>query len=111
MPRARDPFARYAVALRIYTRLFRALPKPRRPALIEALPEAAQEDLRAVTAAYRRYEIRSIARLSSSVYDGYLKAQGVADGIGDYGRSVSLLIRMADSLPPLGEDLPASRDK
>ena len=90
--RAGDAFARYAVALRVWQGVVAQVPREVRTAAYAALPEVARQDLAALSAPFQRY--RPPAFLSAwqrRTYDRYLKTQGVAAGVRDYSRSVTLL--------------------
>lgn len=90
--RAGDRFARYSVALDLYRDLASIFGAKERERFMARLPEEARADLKAVQESYRRYQIRKYAKLSAKVYDRYLKAQGIAEGRLNYGRSVNLFL-------------------
>jgi hypothetical protein len=85
--RAADPFARYAVALDIYTDLSTSYQQD-----LARLPQAAQDDLQAAREAVRRYRIDWFSGASRKVYNRYLQSQGVKDGMRSYGRGITLFI-------------------
>jgi hypothetical protein len=91
--KAEHPFARYAIALRIFDDLSAELPADLRKRASETLPARARRDLAAVSAAYARYRVRALAEVSWTIYDSYLQAHGVEAGIGDYSRGVRLLLQ------------------
>ncbi|HNT88319.1 MAG TPA: DUF3810 family protein, partial [Candidatus Hydrogenedentes bacterium] len=83
--RADDAYARYAVALDMYTDLVRQLPREEQQAAMERLPDVAREDLKAAREAAARYRIEWFQRSSWKVYDKYLQAQGIKEGVKNYG--------------------------
>lgn len=85
--RADDAYARYAVALDIYTDLATNHRQD-----IARLPQAAQDDLREAREAARRYRIDWFSGASRKVYNQYLQSQGVKDGVASYGRGITLFI-------------------
>jgi len=91
--RAGDTYARYSVALRILMELESKLPPDELRATRAAMPPRARADIEAIHRAYRRYRVAGLSSLTWSIYDSYLHSQGVVEGVGDYGRSVGLLIR------------------
>ena len=87
---ADDGYMRYAMALR----LFQMLPRDLRRSLQDDLPEPARQDLAALQAAYERHRAPLWLREAQrSIYDGYLRSQGVEAGIADYGRTPTLLVQ------------------
>lgn len=90
--RATDPYARYSVALNLLESFARLLPEGVRRELLAALPEAAQRDLAETRAVRLRYRAPALQRLQTTLYDGYLRSQGVSAGVADYGRVVTLLL-------------------
>ena len=89
---ADDTYARYAVALSFFAKTSRGLPEETYETLYDMLPEAAKQDLLEMRETYTRYYRRALARPLSSLYDRYLRTQGVEAGVGDYDRVVTLLI-------------------
>jgi len=88
--RAKDPYARYAVALNLYTDLCDQLAPDARKAALDLLPEVARDDLRAAREAYDRYRIDWFRRISWRLYNTYLQSQGIEEGVKDYSRGVAL---------------------
>jgi hypothetical protein len=85
-----------------------APPEPRRAALT-ALAAGPREDLAAIE---RRAaaQIDVVQRLGWRVYDGYLRSQGVTEGLRSYSRVVELLVRFERAGQPfLGPSLGSSR--
>lgn len=97
--RAGDPNARYAAALFQTAGLAGSLPPVEREALLDSLPPRARDDLRAAARASDAYRNALVARLSRSIYDHYLRAQGVDEGIRSYAAATDLLARLAASDP------------
>ncbi len=90
--RAGDAFARYAVALRLWQSVVVQLPQEVQNAAYDHLPETARQDLAALSAPFQRYRPPAfVAAWQRRTYDRYLKTQGVAAGVRDYSRTVSLL--------------------
>jgi len=88
--RAKDSYARYAVALNLYTDLCDQLESGARKTALDLLPEVARDDLRAAREAYDRYRIDWFRRISWRLYNTYLQSQGIAEGVKDYSRGVAL---------------------
>ncbi len=107
--RAADPYARYAVALDMYMDLVRQLPGDAMKSAMERLPEIAREDLKKAREAAARYRIEWLQKASWRAYDKYLQAQGIKEGVKNYGRGISLFLflwrdgRLADTglTPPV----------
>jgi len=85
-----DPLARYSGWLAAYQHTVSALPRPDRSG-VKALDPGPMEDLRAISARYERSSpvVRQAAR---GVYDEYLKANRVAEGIASYDAVVRLMV-------------------
>jgi Protein of unknown function (DUF3810) len=85
-----DPGARYSGWLAAYQHALGAVPRPDRRS-ITALGPGPLGDLKAMTARYERSSavVRSAAR---GVYDEYLRANRVAEGIGSYDAVVRLML-------------------
>lgn len=89
---ASDGFARYAVSLRVWQSVAAQLPSDLQSAAYGRLPEIARRDLAAMAEPFQRYRPPPFVEAwQRRTYDRYLKTQGVAAGIQDYSRSVSLL--------------------
>lgn len=85
-----DPMARYSAWLAAYELAYAALrPEDRRA--LPALDEGPRSDLRAIADRYRRSSpvVRTAAR---DVYDSYLRAHRVPEGIASYGAVVRLML-------------------
>lgn len=91
---APDPLARYAAAYYAHAQLVAALATADREAatrLVERRLPGVHRDVQDAAAFYRRFQgpARSIGR---GVNDRYLRAQGVAEGVRDYQRSVQQIV-------------------
>ncbi|MGE0122873.1 MAG: DUF3810 family protein [Vicinamibacterales bacterium] len=87
-----DPAARYSAWLFLVGEAARQVPGETRRRLLGTLDAGPRADLddiarRASTA------VDLVQRVGWRVYDGYLKAQGIAEGVGSYSRVVELIIR------------------
>jgi hypothetical protein len=92
--KAKDDYARYAVALRLWWDVVATLPSDTQKAYLESLPAQARADLESMFEPYRRYRVPNwIQQLQQKSYNQYLKSQGVEAGITDYSRIVNLLVR------------------
>ena len=91
---AKDDYARYAVALRLWWEVVATLPVDQQANYFENLPIEATRDIRASIEPYQRYRLPNwIQQFQQKSYNQYLKSQGVEAGIADYSRIVSLLVR------------------
>jgi len=88
---AGDRFARYACALNAYTDMINRLRGEEFRRAFGLLPGPAVQDLQRAEAAYRRYQIGWFRKLSWRVYNRYLQAQGVPEGVESYSRGIRLL--------------------
>jgi hypothetical protein len=85
-----DAGARYSGWLAAYQHTVSSLPRPDRPA-VKALDRGPLEDLRAISARYDRAS-PVVRRTARGVYDEYLKANRVAEGIASYDAVVRLMV-------------------
>lgn len=85
--RAKDPLARYACALDAYMDL---VPGKDRKEALEALPGLAREDLKKAQETYARYRVQWFSKASWKVYNKYLQAQGIKEGVQNYSRGITL---------------------
>lgn len=90
---ADHPFARYAVALRLFQDIAGNLPRADRDRLHEALPGVAKDDIRLAREAGRRYRIAAARKVSQRAYNQYLKSQGVESGLKNYGEVTTLFVQ------------------
>lgn len=89
---ASDGFARYAVSLRLWQSVAAQLPNDLQSSAYGRLPEIARQDLTAMAEPFQNYRPPPFVEAwQRRTYDRYLKTQGVAAGIRDYSRGVSLL--------------------
>jgi hypothetical protein len=88
-----DAAARYSAWLSAYEHATRALPRQER-AKLPPLDEGPRDDLRAMAARYQRSSpvVRTAAR---DVYDSYLRANRVQEGVASYGAVVRLMLGSA----------------
>lgn len=89
---ARDPYARYATRLRLLGAFIASLPREEALALAATLPGEARADLAAIREARARYHVPSLAKVQRTVYDAYLRSQGVREGIREYSFVVKLVL-------------------
>jgi hypothetical protein len=90
---ADDPYARYAVALKLWNDAVAQLPEDKRGAAFAALPEKARDDLQQMYEPFRRYRLPQwMQNLQTGLYNQYLTSQGVEEGIKDYSRTTTLLL-------------------
>ena len=85
-----DPLAQYSGWLSAYEHAVRALPRADRPALTPLDP-GPRDDLRAMGARYARSS-PVVRKAAESVYDEYLRANRVPEGIGSYDAVLRLMI-------------------
>ncbi len=99
---------RYSAALTYFGRAApRSLAPERYRAIVETLPERFTQDTGALSLAYERFRAPDlIGRAQARFYDGYLRSQGVAAGVGDYGRAITLLLASTrDGVLEFGEEV------
>jgi hypothetical protein len=94
---AAHPYARYAVALHLFSQVVIELPEVHRRPLLTGLPERSRQDLATLREVSARYYRGNLARPVSRAYDTYLRSQGVEAGLEDYGRVVTLLVHIGKS--------------
>ncbi|HXG56659.1 MAG TPA: DUF3810 family protein [Vicinamibacterales bacterium] len=85
-----DPLAQYSGWLSAYRRAASALPRPLRGTL-PRLDEGPRQDLRAISARYDRSS-RVVRRAANNVYDTYLKANRIEEGIANYDVVLQLML-------------------
>jgi hypothetical protein len=88
---ASDPMVRYSGWLTAYRRASRAVPREERRALRNALHPAAVSDLVGINERLSRAN-PVVSRTAARVYDSYLRASGVDEGIASYGAVLRLMI-------------------
>ena len=98
--RCDHPWVRYASALhgvQLVSTSLRPLVSAGSPdqarmrSALAALPVVAHDDRAALRAAADRWYAPTVAHAVSRVYDGYLRSQGVSDGIADYAAAGALV--------------------
>jgi hypothetical protein len=107
--------AQYSAWLALYWHLAAALPPAERRAVDAALRDGPKRDLRAIAARYEQSRPR-VRVMAWTLYDRFLKANRVAEGIASYDAVVSLVVgthfvrpwmpalKAAASQPPLVRD-------
>jgi len=86
-----DDGARYSGWLALYEHLFAALPREDRVALFARLDPGPRSDLAAIDARYRR-STPAVRQAARHVYDSYLRANRVPEGIASYDLVVRLVL-------------------
>lgn len=94
--RSADPVARYSAWLDAYGLAYTALPRAARAA-VPPLDEGPREDLRAIAERYARSSA-AVRRAARGVYDSYLKANRIEEGIENYAAALQLILGTAPSL-------------
>ena len=84
--------AAYSGWLYLYSEALGALPASERPALVQALGRGPRADLAAVAQRARRIQ-PALRSMSWRVYDRYLKANRMEEGIASYDRALLLVLR------------------
>ena len=90
---ADDRFARYATVIGILRHLRRGLSDERWRDVLSRLPPRAQADIDEVARAVKAHRWERLSSMRATVYDSYLRSQGVEAGLRDYDRGVGLLLR------------------
>lgn len=85
-----DPLAQYSGWLSAYRRAAASLPRPLRGTL-PGLHEGPRQDLHAIAARYDRSS-RVVRRAATDIYDTYLKANRIAEGIANYDVVLQLML-------------------
>lgn len=88
--RSGDPVAQYSAWLDAYLVAVNAIPRDVR-ATLPRLDEGPREDLKAIAARYARASPR-VREAARGVYDSYLKANRIEEGIDNYGVVLQLLL-------------------
>jgi len=83
----------YSAWLHLYWLIRAEIPAGERPALADALAAGPRADLEAIAARLRRGQLPALRIASQRVYDGYLRANRVGEGIRSYGLVINLLLR------------------
>jgi hypothetical protein len=87
-----DAGERYSAWLETFILTAVALTPDERAAAVGALPDGVRADLRAMHERSARDEVRFLSAAAWTTYDGYLKANGVASGVRNYGEVVQLMV-------------------
>jgi hypothetical protein len=87
-----DAPARYSGWLFLVSEASRQVPRETRRTALEALAPGPRDDLQAI-ARRAAAAVDVVQRLGWRVYDGYLRSQGVAEGVASYSRVVELIVR------------------
>ena len=85
-----DPLAQYSGWFAAYEHALRALPRQDRES-VQPLASGPREDLRAMAARYARTS-PVVRKAASAVYDEYLRANRVPEGIGSYDAVLRLMV-------------------
>lgn len=88
-----DPRVRYASALAAARAVSRTLTAAAAAEYTAQWPDGAADDLAAISSAQNSFRWDAVADAMWSVYDKYLVAQGSAEGIADYSRATTILIK------------------
>jgi len=88
-----DPGSQYSGWLYLYWQIAGELPRDERAALGHALTAGPRADLAAIAARVRRGDLPMLRRASWKLYDSYLKANRVEEGVRSYGAVVTLILR------------------
>jgi hypothetical protein len=86
-----DAAAAYSGWLYLYSEIFGALPPADREAYVRALAAGPRDDLRAIAERARRIQ-PVLQRFSWRIYDRYLKANRVTEGVASYSRALVLVL-------------------
>jgi hypothetical protein len=85
-----DPLARYSGWLSAYRRVSSALPREQR-ATLPRLDSGPRDDLRAIAARMNRAS-PALRRAANNMYDSYLRANGIQEGIANYDLVLQLML-------------------
>ena len=88
-----DPPGQYSAWLYLYWQITGELPAAERQLLSRDLREGPRDDLAAIVARLRRGDLPFVRRATWMMYDSYLKANRVEEGVRSYGAVVSLILR------------------
>jgi hypothetical protein len=106
-----DVPAQYSAWLNLYWQISGEVSAGDRAALREALDEGPRRDVDAIIERLRRGQLPLLRSASWRVYDHYLRANRVAEGVRSYGEVVTLLLRaqFADGWVPVRRTSASSR--
>jgi hypothetical protein len=88
-----DVASQYSGWLYLYWQIVGELPAEERKRIGEGLREGPRGDLAAIAARLRRGDLPLLRRASWMMYDSYLKANRVEEGVRSYGAVVTLILR------------------
>ena len=88
-----DVASQYSGWLYLYWQIVGELPADERKRIGEGLREGPRGDLAAIAARLRRGDLPLLRRASWMMYDSYLKANRVEEGVRSYGAVVTLILR------------------
>jgi len=88
-----DPAAQYSGWLYLYWHVAGELPADERRLVAGDLHQGPRADLAAIAARLRRGDLPLLRRATWMVYDSYLKANRVEEGVRSYGAVVNLILR------------------
>ena len=104
-----DEAAQYSGWLYVYWQVSGDLGPADRQLLAEALETGPRRDVSAIVERLRRGQLPALRTASWAVYDQYLRANRVEEGIRSYGEVVTLILRarFADGFRPVRRGVPA----
>jgi hypothetical protein len=88
-----DPASQYSGWLYLYWQVAGELPPDERRLLARGLQAGPRADVAAIAARLRRGDLPLLRRATWMVYDSYLKANRVEEGVRSYGAVVNLILR------------------
>ena len=88
-----DPASQYSGWLYLYWQIVGELPAAERQLVSRDLREGPRADLAAIVARLQRSDLPVLRRATWMVYDSYLKANRVEEGVRSYGAVVTLILR------------------
>lgn len=99
------PRHRYSGWLFLLGEAVRQLPRERQQSVLASIGDGPRQDLQAI-ARRAAQRIDLVERVGWRVYDGYLRAQGVEEGVRSYSRVVELIVRARRSADGTTEPRP-----
>jgi hypothetical protein len=103
-----DPGSQYSGWLYLYWQIAGELPAEERRLVARELQSGPRADLAAIAARLQRGDLPLLRRATWMVYDSYLKANRVEEGVRSYGAVVNLILRarFEDGWRPVRQPLP-----
>ena len=95
------PSARYSAWIALYGAIVGALPRAEQTAVGEALADGPRRDLVALRERITSQSAPLARQASQAVYDRFLKANRLPDGVSSYGQVVTLLLGTTVEVPDL----------